>query len=161
MTRLVKKCSAFKEPHRSLTCSQRLTTGPYPETLSFSFQRHTVLKVRCNVILPFTPRFPKWCPPLSFLCQHSVCVCLFLRDCFTNCLPWPPWFFDSNDLKCRGQILKLFIMKPLPSSYFFPFLSSKYWYFGILVFSFTVLGAGDLTLYLFCLCWTVADVLNS
>jgi hypothetical protein len=67
VTQLVKKLPAFlfMEPEVSLSCSQEPATSPYGERDASSPRLHSqLLKDTFYIILPSTPRSPKW--SLSF-----------------------------------------------------------------------------------------------
>jgi hypothetical protein len=65
VTQLVKKSRLLMEPKGSLPCSQKPTTGPYPEPgESSSTHRYYPLRSILNITLPPTPRSSQW--PLTF-----------------------------------------------------------------------------------------------
>jgi len=47
------------EPEGSLPSSEEPSTGPYPEPVESNSQPYPIFKNHFNIILPFTPRYPK------------------------------------------------------------------------------------------------------
>jgi hypothetical protein len=61
----------FMAPKSSLQCSQKPTTGPYPEEAHESSPHScNIFKIHCNIFLQSASRSSKWFLPYSFPDQH-------------------------------------------------------------------------------------------
>jgi len=54
------------------------------ETISICTLKSYFLKAHFNIILPSTPRFPKWYLSLTFAQQFPVCICPIFHVCYTS-----------------------------------------------------------------------------
>jgi len=64
---LVKKCSAFYGTRNFITVFKSPALGPYPGQIDpIRILSLYLIKINFNIILPSTPRFPKWYYPFRF-----------------------------------------------------------------------------------------------
>jgi hypothetical protein len=96
----------------SLSCSQEPATG-----LSLMNTAHTnptcFLKIHFDVILPYMPRFSKWCFSIRLL--DKVCYVFLIARMLATCLAYPPWLDISNNIwwwisVSLCNVLQLFIL---------------------------------------------------
>ena len=66
---------------------------------------------------PSTPRSSQWSLSFRFHHQNRVCISILLYN--MPCPSHHPWFYQSNNILWKVQIIKFLIRKSAPSTYFY------------------------------------------
>jgi hypothetical protein len=71
------------EPEGSIPCSQKPSTGPYPEPYQSNPHHPTLSKINCNIVHPPTSWSSQW--SLSFYLSHQYPICIPLLTIRVAC----------------------------------------------------------------------------
>jgi hypothetical protein len=92
------------EPDGSSPCSQKPTTGTYPEQDESSPYLPTFLQIHFNIMFPLTPRSSKRSFHFRFSDQKFVCIYHLFQPCYMPRPSHPSWFII---LMIFGKVYKL------------------------------------------------------
>ena len=108
-SQLVKKFPTFYVTRRFITAftSARHLSLSWASFIQSSTPKSHFLKIHLNIILPSTPRSPKWFLSLRFPHQNPVYTSTLTHTCYMPCLSHSCRFYHPNNVWWAVQIIKV------------------------------------------------------